>query len=199
MGNFYVNYTLRGVGQSDVAKVLVGRRARVTPVHKDCVVVFDEASESQDRQEITQLAAKLSKKLSCPVLIVLNHDDDILWYRLYVKGNLSDEYDSNPDCFESVPKPSGPVGGDAAKLCATFGGDQAAVEKVLRVSKLGVYAFEFERHAALVEALGISDYAVGTSYLSFRYNELPEGFPPTKSLQSISCLRLPSRTASTFS
>jgi hypothetical protein len=175
MGNFYVNYSLRGPSQKEVAAVLVGRRARVTPVHKDCVVVFDEASESQNRQEITQLAAKLSKELSCPVLVVLNHDDDILWYQLYVKGNLRDEYHSNPDCFESVPKPSPPVGGDAAKLCATFAGDQTAIEKILRASEPGTYAFEFERHAALVEALSISDYAVGTSYLSFRYNELPEG------------------------
>lgn len=80
MGNFYVNYTLRGPSQADVAKALAGRRARVTPMHKNCVVAFDEASDSQNRNEIVKLAAKLSKKLKCAVLAVLNHDDDILWY-----------------------------------------------------------------------------------------------------------------------
>lgn len=177
MGNFYVNYTLRNVRQQDVAKAMAGRRARVTPAHKDCIVVFDEASDSQNQHEITGLAATLSKKLKCPLLVVLNHDDDILRYHLYLNGKLADEYDSTPGYFDPRAQPSPPSGGDAAKLCAVFGGNPAVVEKVLRTSSFDPdrYVFAFERHAALVEALGISDYSVGTAFGSFDYDEYPEG------------------------
>src|SRR5262245_60172719 len=99
MGNFYVNYTLRGPDQKEVAAALKGRRARVTPRHKDCVVVYDEASDAQDQQQIAKLAGKLSKKFACPCLAVLNHDDSILWYQLWLSGKLADEYDSTPGYF----------------------------------------------------------------------------------------------------
>lgn len=171
MGNFYVNYTLRGLSQQDVAAAVADRRARVTPVHNNCVVVFDEASDSQNATIIGDLASKLSRKFACPVLAVLDHDDDILWYQLYEKGELTDEYDSTPGYFDTDAEPSTPGGGDAARLCAAFGGDAATVDTVLR----GGYVFAFERHAAMVQALGISDYAVGTSYESFDCDELPEG------------------------
>jgi hypothetical protein len=136
------------------------------------VVVYDEASDSQDKREISKLAATLSKQLACPLLVVLSHDDDILWYQRYLGGSLTDQYNSDPDRFETVATYFGPTGGDAAKVCAAFGGDTAEVEKVLRQED---YVFAFQRHAALVDALGISDYAVGTAYGSFYYNELPDG------------------------
>ena len=171
MGNFYVNYTLRGPSQQDVAAALVGRRARVTPEHNGCVVVFDEESDSQNPAAIVALAAKLSAGLGCPLLAVLNHDDDILWYQLYVQGKLVDEYDSTPGYFDIREAPSAPEGGDAGRLSETFGGDATAVEAVLR----GSYVFAFGRHAALADALGISDYGVGTSFQSFDFDELPDG------------------------
>jgi len=40
------------------------------------------------------------------------------------------------------------------------------------------YVFAVERHAALVDALGISEYAVGTAYKSFDHDELPDGLSP---------------------
>src|SRR2546423_14770558 len=86
MGNFYTNYTLRGPSQQAVAAALAGRKATVTPLHGGCVVVFDEASDDQDQERIVELAARLSSELRCPVLAVLNHDDDILWYQLYEFG-----------------------------------------------------------------------------------------------------------------
>ena len=48
MGNFYVNYTVRGPTQQDVAAALAGRKALVTPWQNGCVVVFDEQSDTQD-------------------------------------------------------------------------------------------------------------------------------------------------------
>ena len=178
MGNFYVNYTLRGVRQEAVAKALAGRRCIVTPSANDTVVAFDEESDNQDPQVISLLATELSRTLHCPVLAVLNHDDDILWYQLYKDGTLQDEYDSSPGYFDPSAAPSAPAGGDAAKLCAAFGSAKVEeVDRVLRRSAFddGGYTFAFERHGDLVSALGISAFGVGTAYGSFEYNELPEG------------------------
>jgi hypothetical protein len=90
MGNFYTNYTLRGPSQQAVAAALAGRAAFVTPAHNGSVVVFDEKSESQDLGAIAEFAARLSREFDCPVLALLNHDDDILWYQLYLSGELTD-------------------------------------------------------------------------------------------------------------
>lgn len=178
MGNFYVNYTLRGVTQDAVARALAGRSCIVTPVVNDTVVAFDEESDNQDVQTISSLAAELSRKLRCAVLAVLNHDDDILWYQLYTDGKLRDEYDSSPGYFDPSAEPSAPAGGDAAKLCSAFGSTKTAeVERVLRKSAFDDdgYAFAVERHADLVNALDISTFGVGTAYASFENDELPEG------------------------
>jgi hypothetical protein len=89
---------LKGPSQQAVVGKLTSRKAVVTPEHEGCVVVFDEQSDDQDQEVIADLASQLSSELQCPVLAMLNHDDDILWYRLYENGELSDEYDSRaPD------------------------------------------------------------------------------------------------------
>jgi hypothetical protein len=139
-------------------------------------VVFDEASDHQDQGIIAGLASILSQKFSCPVLAVLNHDDDILWYQLYSSGKLADEYDSSPGYFEGEPSP--PAGGDAQKLCSAFEASAVAeVESVLRKTSFdeGGYAFAVHRHTDLARVLGISTFGVG---LGFRYvskGELPDG------------------------
>ncbi len=178
MGNFYANYTLRGVSQPAVAGALAGRRCVVTPTAHDCVVVFDDASDEQDQRTISSLAARLSGDLHCPLLVILNHDDDVLWYQLYADGKLEDEYDSTPGYFDSAAEPTPPAGGDARKLCAVLSSTNVAeVQRILGKSGFGDngYTFAFERHGDLVRALGISEFGVGTGYASFGNDELPEG------------------------
>ncbi len=178
MGNFYTNYTLRGPSPQAVAAALAGRAAFVTPAQNGWVVVFDAESEEQNPEVIADLATRLSRELNCPVLAVLNHDDDILWYRLYLSGKLADEYDSSPGYFDSSGEPSGPAGGDARKLCSAFGtSDVAEVERVLRKSSFDDdgYAFAVERHADLAHVLGIPSFAVGAGYRYVTEGELPEG------------------------
>jgi len=178
MGNFYTNYTLRGPSQQAVAAALAGRKATVTPQRDGCVVAFDEASDDQDQERIVELATRLSRELGCPVLAILNHDDDILWYQLCEGGKQTDQYDSSPGYFDPSAEPSAPAGGDAQRLCAAFNAsDVAAVERVLRNASYddGGYVFAFERHADLVRALGLPEFAVGTAYASFERDELPEG------------------------
>ena len=178
MGNFYTNYTLRGTSQKSVAAALGERSAIVTSAQNGCVVVFDEASDDQDQKVITKLASQLSRDLRCPVLAVLNHDDDIFWYQLYLSGKLADEYDSSPGYFDASAEPSAPSGGDAQKLCTAFGAASVAeVESILRKSSFDDegYTFAVERHADLVRSLGIPDFAVGAGFRSISDGELPEG------------------------
>jgi hypothetical protein len=178
MGNFYTNFTLRGPSQQAVAAMLAGRSALVTHEQNGCVVVFDEQSDAQDQETITELGVRLSRHFRCSLLAVLNHDDDILWYQLFVSGALLDQYDSCPDYFDPEADPSGPSGGNAQKLCDAFGADQVAeVEKVLRKSGLDEdgYTFEVERHEELVRLLGIPAFGVGAGYNYVSQGELPDG------------------------
>lgn len=181
MGGFYVNYTLSGPSQKAVVRALAGRRAIVSPESSGCVVVYDKASDDQDQEMIAALASDLSGSLKCPVLAVLDHDDDILWYQLYEDGKLTDEYDSTPGYFDESAEPSAPAGGDAQLLCGAFAAtDVAAVEAVLRKSTFDAdgYAFAHERPADLVRALGIPEFAVLKAYASFERGEIPDGFSP---------------------
>lgn len=155
----------------------------MTPGPRGCCVVFDEESESQDHSVLAGLAYWLSAGLGCPLLVVLNHDDSVLWYQLYLQGALQDEYDSCPDYFSSGPDDlsatTGPAGGDAQKLCAAFGtGNVNAVAAILQKSsgEAPGYVFETERHADLAAALGIPEFSVGVGYEHFAAGELPEGF-----------------------
>jgi hypothetical protein len=181
MGNFYTNYTLRGPAQKDVAAALAGRNAIVTPPISGSLVVFDEASDDQNHDHIAELAEMLSSRFQCPVLAVLNHDDDILWYQLYDNGRLTDEYDSAPDYFEPAAEPEPPKGGDARLLCAAFGSSRFEdVDEALRKPSADErgYTFAFERHLDLVKALTLPDIAVGASYSSFESDQCPEGLSP---------------------
>jgi hypothetical protein len=189
MGNFYVNFTMPGVARQAVADALAGRRCVVTPEVNGAVVVFDEESEGQDQDLISKFAAEISVRLKCRVWAVLNHDDDILWYRLYAHGRLEDAYDSSPGYFEATPTATGPAGGNASKLCAAFGAtDRAAVERILRRPADGKngYLFAVERHSALVRALKTSEFGVGTSFFTFDDpdEELPEGLTPEQVIRT---------------
>lgn len=178
MGGFYSNYTLRGPSQQAVVSALAGRKAIVTPEDNGCIVVFEEQTDDQDMEFIGHLATYLSENLHCSVLAVVDHDDDILYYQLYEDGDLIDEYDSTPGYFDPSAEPSAPAGGNARRLCAAFdASDNAAVEKILRKSSFGKdgYSFAFQRHADLVRALGLSDFAVGKAYASFERGEYPDG------------------------
>ena len=179
MGSFYVNYTVKVADQKAVAGAMSGRKAYVSRVNNGCVVVLDEASETQDQRVIVALARELSEKLSCAVLAVLNHDDDILWYALAENGKLVDSYDSSPGYFDPDAEPSSPAGGDAKKLCSAFGSSSDDnVERILRKSSYDDdgYVFAVERHAELTKALGIPDLAAGAGFHYVVGGDLPENF-----------------------
>ena len=178
MGNFYVNYTIHSKDNSGVVNALNNRNAYVTQCKNDSIVVFDEASDSQDPDLIRSLGKQLSKALNTAVLAVLNHDDDILWYVLFDKGNSIDEYDSSPGYFDPDSEPQNPSGGNAEKLCAAFNcHDVQEIERVLRKSSYDEdgYTFAVERHEELAKALNLPDFSVGFGYTYIAQGELPPG------------------------
>lgn len=179
MGNFYTNITLRGSNQESITEHLTRqkRNAYVSPTVGECTVVYDEECESQDTRILEELAANLSGQFNCPALAVLNHDDDILWYRLFDAGQPVDEYNSSPDYFEGAEDEAPPPeGGDARKLCRIFKSEQSVpeVERVLRAVDAD-YVFSSERHEDLAKALGLPPFSVGCGYNYLEEGDLPDG------------------------
>ena len=158
MGNFYTNVTLRGPEQDEVLGALSGRKAFVSPRVNEYVLVYDERSEDQDK-EVFRLATSLTRRFACLALAVLNHDDDVLWIRLYRSGAMIDEYLSDPGWPDNDRAP--PRGGDSTLWAKSFGrGDPASIERILR----GDYDLEFQRHRALVAELGLPVESCGWGF-----------------------------------
>lgn len=181
MGNFYTNITLRGPSQKQAVDILLKKKrvAFVSPTVNGVTTVFDAECEQQDPNVLGALAAELSRELGCPALAILNHDDDILLYKLYEGGVLIDQYDSSPGYFDANAEPSEPKGGDATKLCNVMGVTEniKEIEGILRKSSYDENGFVFavDRHEALARALGLPDFSVGFGYNYLRAGELPEG------------------------
>jgi hypothetical protein len=180
MGNFYVSMTARGTEQDQVLTTLrkLGRKAFVLPTINGFTTFCDARAETQDPRAIEELAKEVSRDLGCPIFCVLNHDDDVLWYGLYRQGELLDEYNSSSGY---VVGHLGALKTESAEtLCKIMGIARpevvARVEAVLRKSKGGDgYIFEVDRHAALVEAMGLPNTSVGTGYHYLERGELPVG------------------------
>ena len=155
MGNFYTNVTSRGPAQSDLAGLLrsLGRSAFLTPTTGGFTVICDRECENQDTDLLASLALTVSSHLDCPAWAVLNHDDDVLWYQLFDRGNLADAYISSREWWEDPSEP--PPQGNSEILCTLMGnpGDQAQVKKILaRSSGVLGYLFEIRRHEELLGA-----------------------------------------------
>jgi hypothetical protein len=179
MGNFYVNHTVRTADTAAVVATLrgVGRKAWVAPSVDGQVVVYDEASDSQNTAEVRSLARLLSRGLSAACLAVLNHDDDVLIYELFEDGEVTEAFSSNPGFFT----PPGPLG-RGTRLCAVWGVPGAAFSVAALVRRR--FTFAVELHAELAKAVGLPDHSVGTG---FKYIE--QGEPP-ESLAAESMLRV---------
>jgi hypothetical protein len=180
MGNFYVNFTVKRDDPRRIAEALrrEGRKAVVTPPVNGYVVVYEEESDSQDTEAIEKVGALLSRGADAPVFAVLNHDDDVLCYWLFQQGRVTDAYNSCPDYFGEPGEGDASSGGDANLLrealsasCST-----AELEAILRGDD---DVFAFDRHAKLVEALGLPACSVAAGYRYIVENEeIPEDLDP---------------------
>ncbi len=179
MGNFYTNFAISGVPTDVVVEHVeaTGRSAVVVPERAGWVVVCPEETELQHRLLMEAMAKELSAALDAVVFAVLNHDDDVLAYWLAKDGGILDRYISDPGALEGREEP--PEGGDAEKLCQTFGRPEA-VEKVKTIlhppREEDPFAYSaMLRHEALAEALGLPLYTVDLGYTTASMGDLPEG------------------------
>ena len=163
MGNFYTNIVLRQDDVDAVATALerMKRRAYVASASK-VTIVFDEAGDKQDLDELERLAALLSAQHG-PAFAVCNHDDDVLWYALAIGGRVVDRYNSLPSYFDEGG--DDPEGGDAERLCAAFGRSErrAEVDALLRRRHAEI-GLEVDRHLALCRLLDLPTESVGLGY-----------------------------------
>jgi hypothetical protein len=178
MTTFYANLTLMGPQQEKIVDYLnqQGRVALVSPTIDAFTVVYDQGCEDQQRETLHQLGLDLCTHFNCPVLAVMNKNDDVLWYQLFNKGGVVDEYNSTPD-YDGRGRSSRPEGGDADLLCMVFGVDQEEkVERVLRrPSNSERYLSAETRHWDLMRSLKLPLFAVGMGFTYISQGDIPEG------------------------
>jgi len=73
------------------------RLTSIGPADSPWTTVADEATDSQDLEELERLAAELSKAVDDYALSVLVHDSDVLDLGLFAKGRRVDHYVNHPD------------------------------------------------------------------------------------------------------
>jgi hypothetical protein len=182
VGNFYVTFTAKGEIQQEIARTLkdLGRRAYILPPENGYTVFTDADADAQSPGDIEAVGHAVSAKVGAPVLGVLNHDDDILQYWLFIGGRTESFYDSCPGYFDGGDPT--PTGGDPAGL-ATFAG-KSGVESSLNDVLKQDYVFAFERHMELLRLLGLPQSALGYGYNTFEAGEFPEGVPRESIVQT---------------
>jgi len=181
MGNFYVNHTIRA-SQDRVVAFLEneGYTAFVSPTVDGFTTVFDQQSDTQDTFAIADLGQKLSATLNSPVVAFLNHDDDILCYWLFEKGEPIEAYNSCPDYFgdeefgggfdeEEGDEPAAPTG-DGTELCRLFGRSSIR-DRVRSILAAPSAMFASMTHHDLVTALGLPTWVVGSGYRYLSEND----------------------------
>ena len=180
MGTFYTNITLRETdgGQVKLDLATRGLTAFVSRSEHDALVVFERVAEEQDPVVLDDLAAVLSARFRCVALAVTNHDDSVLMYSLFERGQRVDDYNSAPDYFGELADDLD-RGGDHERLARAFGvpdrASQLAV--ILQASEADEgFVFETDRHEQLVGVLGIPRCAVGAGYTYLAASEYPAGY-----------------------
>lgn len=182
MGAFYTNLTVRVPSRQDVLPLLAGRRAFVSPQLGGYVTIYDERCDEGGLYP-NEFATELSQKLDTVVFLATVHDDDILYFDVFDKGDRLDEYDSCPDYFSEQDEDEGseplpPEGGNPGVLCEVFGcANRKAVEEVLYTQDedSDLVIFAHERHGALAGLLGLPGFSVGYGYKYLATGDLPEG------------------------
>jgi hypothetical protein len=128
MGSFYTSITLRSADRTHVRSDLAARglTSYLSPSEHGALVVFARDTEEQDLDVLDGVAADLSARHGCVALAVMNHDDSVLIYSLFERGQRLDDYNSAPDYFGDVAE-GGTRGGDPETLARAFGvPDQAS-------------------------------------------------------------------------
>ncbi len=168
MGNFYANVTVRSVTVDAVAPVVraLGRDAFLLQCDAD-VVVFDRETDRQDTGVLAALAEHLATRLDTVAFAVLDHDDDVLWFQLYVRSDLVAEYANR--------------GGPATRimaLCETFASRRRYVPVWVALRR--PYVFQVSRHRRLAALLNLPLASVACGFDYIERGEVPTTATPDR-------------------
>jgi hypothetical protein len=188
MGAFFTNYQVR----SDSAEKVIGvaarsvkTRAYVSPPKDGWVTVYDETSDDQDQEELQRLAKVLSRDLSTAVFAFLDHDSDILMYFLYERGEVVDEYNSNPDYFDEADEVTRTRCRGSARAVLKHCVSGTPIEIVKRIlHHSDDYGFAEDILADLAPLLGMDEARL---HLGFKYftEEGAESLPDAENFQLV--------------
>lgn len=182
MGNFYANITTRNISVDLIKKYLKSNNlsAYVIKVANDYCAIFEAVCDEQNGDHISSLLKEISGQFSCPAIAVLNHDDDILAYELWLNGEKVDEYDSCPGYFQADEDRMQPEGGNAKLLSELMGNGNNVndIERLLRSNKGNEFSFAIDRHESIAKAVGIPLQTVGYGYTYISNGEMPKGVLP---------------------
>jgi len=161
MGGSYANLTVLGHGHHAVVRALRGEAAFVTAPEHGATVVFPERDD-----DAGGLGERLSSVLACPVLGVQVAGDHVLLVHLWAHGVLvhrscSPDPGRVPGRDDVQGATGAPADPCADRLVVALGrGDIARVHAILEDDD----ARARERHADLVDALGLPSSAVGRGH-----------------------------------
>ena len=166
MGSFYATVLLRDASTDAIREWCIDHERRAS-VMSDGPFTLVADGDALD-ESVATLAEELSRDLSCLAMSAYVYDDDLLIFNVFRSGRLADHYRSQPgnpwDGTETAEV--GPSGGKPGVLAAIFGGDNAAIDRVLHAE----YVLESWRHHDLLELLSLPGHAS-----SFRYRHLARG------------------------
>lgn len=170
----YTNITLLDVDQDEAVTWLAenGFTAAVTPVVEPITVIFDnvladEADTEEPVEALLKLASEISYELGCAAwLVIVDADDAVLIYSLYLDGDLLDSY--------GVKGSENPDGGNPETLADTFGAPKRQIKHAKAALNRQI-PDPSERHLKLIEALMLPSTAVGIGFAEVKAGKLPDG------------------------
>jgi hypothetical protein len=160
MGLFCVNFHFRTTDDRTLSEALSRRgitRYRVVPAKSGWTSLYEQQASEQDDRRIRDLGSGLSEDLHVAAIAFLVHDSDIACYWLFDKGQLLDEYNSDPDYFADSDGPPSPSGGRPDVLVRYCRPGVRQDELATILAKETVQATTFAEHLIerLAKALGI--------------------------------------------
>ena len=163
MGAFYTNLILFGVTSSEVVGACreLRREAFVIATAGSKVVVFDEACDSQDTDEIESFGCALSERLSCEIVGVLNHDDDHLLLWRFSVGEVAARYSSIVD------------GVSFSWSISRVSGGFLAYPFIAAVLSWPTFIFQTMRHSLLARIAALPSCSVGFGHTYLSRGEIP--------------------------
>lgn len=181
MGSFYVNITAKTTAKEAVnflkSKSL---SAYVMPTGEQQCVIYEEQCDTQDIAHMYELLVALTAEQDCSALGVLNHDDDMLFLMLCLKGEFKADYTcgiSFDDMYAEYDEESDELGEEDKKLKEAEKNEQAkvmanALSEAFAVADENAivevltqdFVFANEIHVSLAEILDLPECSVGLGY-----------------------------------